>query len=69
MIKKKKIPNFCIIGNKYDLENEKKIGNDIINKVVKNYGINFFEISVKSLKNINNLIQFWVKTYDKLAFR
>ena len=27
--KEEKIPNFCIIGNKYDLENEKKIGNDI----------------------------------------
>ena len=67
--KEEKIQKFCIIGNKYDLENEKKIGNDIINKIVKNYGINFFEISVKSLKNINNLIQFWVKTYDKLAFR
>ena len=41
--KEEKIPNFCIIGNKYDLENEKKIGNDIINKIVKNYGINFFD--------------------------
>ena len=66
--KNEKTPNFCIIGNKYDLEGENKIGNDIINKMVKNYGIKYFDISVKSLRNINNLIQFFVKTYDKLAF-
>ena len=63
-----KTPNFCIIGNKYDLEGENKIGNDIINKMVNNYGIKYFDISVKSLRNINNLIQFFIKIYDKLAF-
>ena len=66
--KEEKTTNFCIIGNKYDIEGEKKIGNDIINKMIKNYGIKYFDISVKSLRNINNLIQFFVKTYDKLAF-
>ena len=66
--KEEKTPNFCIIGNKYDIEGEKKISNDIINKMIKNNGIKYFDISVKSLKNINNLIQFFVKTYDKLAF-
>ena len=66
--KEEKTPNLCIIGNKYDIEGEKKIGNDIINKMIKNYGIKYFDISVKSLRNINNLIQFFVKTYDKLAF-
>ena len=66
--KEEKIPNFCIIGNKYDLETENKIGNNFIRKMINNYGIQFFDISVKSLRNINNLIQFVVKTYDKLAF-
>lgn len=66
--KEEKIPNFCIIGNKYDMEGEKKIGDDFINKMIKNNGIIYFDISVKSLRNINNLIQFVVKTYDKLAF-
>ena len=56
------------IGNKYDLEGENKIGDVIINKMVNNFGIKYFDISVKSLRNINNLIQFFVKTYDKLAF-
>ena len=37
--------------------------------MINNYGIQFFDISVKSLRNINNLIQFFVKIYDKLAFR
>ena len=50
------------------MEGEKKIGDDFINKMIKNNGIIYFDISVKSLKNINNLIQFVVKTYDKLAF-
>ena len=66
--KEEKTPNFCIIGNKYDIEGEKKVSDDIINKMIKNYGIKYFDISVKSLRNINNLIQFFVKTYDKLAF-
>ena len=66
--KEEKAPNFCIIGNKYDIEGEKKISDDFINKMITNYGIKFFDISVKSLKNINNLIQFVVKTFDKLAF-
>ena len=66
--KEEKTPNFCIIGNKYDIEGEKKVSDDIIKKMIKNYGIKYFDISVKSLRNINNLIQFFVKTYDKLAF-
>ena len=66
--KEERTPNFCIIGNKYDLEGENKIGDNIINKMVNNFGIKYFDISVKSLRNINNLIQFFIKTYDKLAF-
>lgn len=66
--KEEKTPNFCVVGNKYDLEGEKKIGNDFINKMTKIYGIKYFDISVKTLKNINNLIQFFVKTFDRLAF-
>ena len=67
--KEEKTKNFCIIGNKFDLEHENKIGNNFIQKMINNYGIQFFDISVKSLRNINNLIQFFVKIYDKLAFR
>ena len=66
--KEEKTKNFCIIGNKFDLEHENKIGNNFIQKMTNNYGIQFFDISVKSLRNINNLIQFFVKIYDKLAF-
>ena len=66
--KEEKTQNFFIIGNKYDLETENKIGNNFIQKMTNNYGIQFFDISVKSLRNINNLIQFFVKIYDKLAF-
>ena len=66
--KEGKIPNFCIIGNKYDLEGENKISKEVINKMINNYSIKYFDISVKSLKNINNLIQYVVSEYDKVAF-
>ena len=67
--KEEKTQNFCIIGNKYDLETENKIINNFIQKMINNYGLQLFDISVKSLRNINNLILFFVKIYDKLAFR
>ena len=66
--KEGKVQNFCIVGNKYDLEAENKISKDIINKMVNNYSIKYFDISVKSLKNTNNLVQYVVSEYDKLAY-
>ena len=32
--KEEKIPNFCIIGNKYDMEGEKKIGDDFMSSTL-----------------------------------
>lgn len=66
--KEGKSPNFCLIGNKCDLEGERKVGLEIINKCIVKFGIKHFDISIKTAKNMNNLIQFFVGIFDKIAF-
>ena len=66
--KEGKSPNFCLIGNKCDLEGERKVGLEIINKCIVKFGIKHFDISVRTAKNMNNLIQFFVGIFDKIAF-
>ena len=66
--KEGKSPNFCLIGNKCDLEGERKVGLENINKCIEKFGIKHFDISVRTAKNMNNLIQFFVGIFDKIAF-
>ena len=66
--KEGKSPNFCLIGNKCDLEGERKVGLEIINKCIVKFGIKHFDISVRTAKNMNNLIQFFVGIFDKISF-
>ena len=63
-----KCPNFCLIGNKCDLEGERKVELEVVNKCINKYSIKHFDISVKTAKNINNLIQFFVNIFDKISF-
>lgn len=63
-----KSPNFCLVGNKSDLEIERKVGEEVVNKFVDKFGIKHFDISVRTAKNMNYLIQFFVSIFDKLAF-
>ena len=65
--KEGKSPNFCLAGNKSDLEGERKVQIENINKCIEKYGIKHFDISVKTAKNINSLIQFFVSIFDKIA--
>ena len=65
--KEGKSPNFCLIGNKCDLERDRKVELEIVNKCVEKYGIKHFDISVMTAKNMNNLIQFFVSIFDKIA--
>ena len=65
--KEGKSPNFCLAGNKADLEGDRKIGIDIINKCIDKYGIKHFDISIKTAKNMNNLIQYYVSIFDKIS--
>ena len=57
-----------MIGNKCDLEGERKVGLEIINKCIEKFKIKHFDISVRTAKNMNNLIQFFVGIFDKIAF-
>jgi GTPase SAR1 family protein len=62
-----KSPNFCLAGNKSDLEGERKIGLDFINKCVDKNGIKHFDISTKTANNMNNLIFYFVNIFDKIS--
>ena len=67
--KEGKNPNFCVVGNKSDLEGDRKVGMEIINKFKKKYNIKHFDMSIKMGKNINNIIQHFIQIFDKLAFK
>jgi GTPase SAR1 family protein len=65
--KEGKSPNFCLAGNKVDLEGDRKIGIDVINKCIDKYGVKHFDISIKTAKNMNTLIQYFVSIFDKIS--
>ena len=66
--KEGKNPNFCLVGNKVDLESERKVNNEFINNCIKNNKIKYYEISTKTGKNVNNVIQSFIQIFDKIAF-
>ena len=65
--KEGKSPNFCLAGNKSDLEGERKIGLDYINKCIDKNIIKHFDISTKTTKNMNSLILYFVNIFDKIS--
>ena len=66
--KEGKNPNFSIIGNKSDLEGDRKVGIETINKFIQKYNIKHFDMSIKTVKNVNNIIQHFIQIFDKIAF-
>lgn len=66
--KEGKNPNFILIGNKSDLEGERKVGLEIVNKFTKKYNVNHFEMSSKTGKNVSNIISSILQIFDKLAY-
>ena len=66
--KEGKNPNFCIVGNKSDLESDRKVPNEFPKNCLQKYNIKHFNISIKTGKNINNIIQNFLQIYDKIAF-
>ena len=66
--KEGKNPNFCIAGNKSDLEGERKVGNEFLKTCLQKYNIKHFDISIKTGKNVNNIIQNFIQIFDKVAF-
>lgn len=57
-----------MIGNKSDLEGERKVGFEFVNKCIKKYNINLLEISAKTGKNVSNIISSILQIFDKLAY-
>ena len=66
--KEGKSPNFCLAANKSDLEGYRKIGLELVNKSILNNGFKHFDISVKTGKNIINIIQYFIQIFDKIVF-
>ena len=66
--KEGKSRNFCLAGNKCDLETNRKVGIKNIYKLINKFGIKHFDVSALTAKNMNNLIQYFVSIFDKLAF-
>lgn len=62
-----KNPNFFVIGNKSDLEGERKVGLEIINKCIQKYNFKHYDISSKTGKNIINIIQSIIQIFDKIS--
>ena len=63
-----KSPNFCVVGNKADLEGERRVGVETINKCIQKYNIIHYNISIKTGQNINNIILSFAQIFDKIAF-
>ena len=66
--KEGKNPNFCIVGNKSDLEGDRKVGNEFPKNSLEKHNIKHFDISIKTGKNVSNIIQNIIKIFDKIAF-
>ena len=66
--KEGKNPNFCIVGNNSDLVEEKKVTSDFINKSIQKNNFKHFDISIKSGRNIANIIQIFLQIFDNVAF-
>ena len=66
--KEGKNPNFYIVVNKSDLESDRKVGNEFPKNCLQKYNIKHFDISIKTGKNVNNIIQNFLQVYDKIAF-
>lgn len=61
-------PNICVVGNKTD-ELTKKVRTDEVSKYCNEHKYSFYEISVKTNKNVNPMMQEIVKAYDKIAYK
>jgi len=66
--KEGEFPNFFLLGNKSDLEEERKVSSQIVNKCIEKYKIKHFDISIKNTKNISSIIQELTQIFDKFCF-
>ena len=61
-------PNIILLGNKIDLENERVVSNEDVDKFCKENQLIHYDISVKSNKNINLLMNIILKAFDQVSY-
>jgi small GTP-binding protein len=61
-------PNIILIGNKIDLEDERKIKLEDVEKYCKEKNYINFEMSVKNNQNINLMMNIILKAFDQISY-
>ena len=61
-------PNILLVGNKIDLESEREVKKEEVEKYCKESKLNNFEISIKSNKNINLMMNIILKAFDQISY-
>ena len=61
-------PNILLVGNKIDLENEREVKIEEVEKYCKESKLSNFDISIKSNKNINLMMNFILKAFDQVSY-
>ena len=64
----KETPNIYLVANKIDLSSKREVPLETIDNFCNEHQIKFFEISVKNSRNVNNMVQSFVRAYDNLAY-
>jgi small GTP-binding protein len=61
-------PNILLVGNKIDLENEREVKIEEVEKYCKESKLSNFDISIKSNKNINLMMNIILKAFDQVSY-
>lgn len=64
----KETPNIYLVANKLDLSSQREVHLENIDNFCNEHQIKFFEISVKNSRNVNKMVQSFVKAFDGLAY-
>ncbi len=62
------VSNIILIGNKIDIENERKVKIEDVENYCKENKFIFFEISIKTNKNINQMMNTLLKSFDQISY-
>jgi len=60
--------NIILVGNKIDLENERNVKIEEVEKYCKEKKFIFYEISIKTNKNINIMMNTLLKSFDQISY-
>ena len=61
-------PNILLVGNKIDLESEREVKKEEVEKYCKESKLSNFDISIKSNKNINLMMNIILKAFDQISY-